>query len=91
MKIDPKYGRVYISRGVTYLQKGEPDQAIADFNKAIEINPSDGLAYFFPALAHYSEKEYSKSFDDVTKAQELGHSVRPKFLDELRKASRRQK
>jgi len=87
LEIDPKNARGYTSRGSYLIYKGQPDQAIADFNKALEINPSDGLAYSFRGLAHYSKKEYSKALDDVTKAQELGHTVSPKFLDELRKAS----
>jgi tetratricopeptide (TPR) repeat protein len=31
----------YTNRGYTYEKKGDKDQAIADFRKALEINPSD--------------------------------------------------
>ena len=50
----------------------------------LDLPYSRGLAYYF-------KKEYDKSWDDIKKAQELGHQVPPKFLDNLRKASGREK
>ena len=38
---DPKYALAYTNRGLAYESKGEYDRAIADFSKALEINPSD--------------------------------------------------
>ena len=31
-------------RGVTYVQKGEYDKVIENFNKVLSINPNDGIA-----------------------------------------------
>ena len=31
----------YYNRGIAYQKKGDKDQAIADYRKALEINPSD--------------------------------------------------
>src|SRR5512136_1225608 len=49
---DPKF---YNNRGIACAEKGQYEQAISDFNKAIEINPMDGqtcnnLAWLFATV-----------------------------------------
>ena len=39
--IDPNYATAYFHRGVAYYEKGDKEQAIADYRKALEIEPSD--------------------------------------------------
>jgi tetratricopeptide (TPR) repeat protein len=65
------------------------EQAISDFNKALEINPRDAMAYVIRGTAYYFQKEYEKSWKDVEKAEYLGYRIDPEFLDDLRKASGR--
>ena len=36
----------YYDRGNAYLNKGQYNKAISDYNRAIEINPGDATAYF---------------------------------------------
>lgn len=43
---DSRDALAYYKRGVAYDEKGELDSAIADYSKAIEINPLYGNAYF---------------------------------------------
>ena len=73
------------------MAKGQYDKAIADFNKALQINPMLAVAYGNRGRAHYFMKEYDKSWDDIKKAQDLGYQIPPEFLDDLRKASGREK
>ena len=80
----------HIIRGLAYAEKGEFDQAISDYNMTLEINPRFADGYYGRGLAYYSRKEYDKSWDDIKKAQDLGHQVPPEFLDDLRKASGRE-
>ena len=40
IKRNPNYAITYTNRGYAYEKKGDKDQAIADFRKALEINPS---------------------------------------------------
>jgi tetratricopeptide (TPR) repeat protein len=66
-------------------------KAISDFNKAIEINPRDAMAYNNRGLAYFFKSDYEKAWDDVHKAEDLGQQAHPKFLKMLREASGRQK
>jgi Tfp pilus assembly protein PilF len=74
-----------------YSFKGQFDQAIADLNKALELDPKYDLAYYGRARAFYGKKEYGLAWEDVRKAQSLGIKIDPKFLDDLRRASGREK
>ena len=80
----------YNDRGISYGEKGQYDQAISDFTKALELNPRLAEAYSNRGAAYYFKREYEKSWKDVEKAQSLGYQIPPKFLDLLRKASGRQ-
>ncbi len=86
-----KDAKFYNNRGNAYYSKGQYDQAISDFNKALEINPRYALAYNNRGVAYYFKREYEKSWKDVEKAQSLGYQIHPEFLEELRKASGREK
>jgi Tfp pilus assembly protein PilF len=92
LEINPRSASAHHSRGRVYMGKGEYEQAIPDFTKAIEINPNFALAYYNRGRSYYykREKEYDKSWDDIKKAQDLGHKIPAEFLDDLRKASGRQ-
>lgn len=74
-----------------YVHKGEYDRAISDCNKALDINTKLAEAYYIRSVACYHKKEYDKAWEDLYKAQGLGHRVNVKFLDDLREASGRQK
>jgi tetratricopeptide (TPR) repeat protein len=81
----------YNNRGIAYDSKGQYDQAIADYNNALEINPRYAMAYYNRGIAYYFKKEYDKSLENVKKAQELGDKIDPKFLEDLSKASGRKR
>lgn len=55
------------------------------------IAPNDAEAYYNRGVVYYLKKEYDKAWEDVYKAQSLGFKVHPEFLNDLRKASGRQK
>jgi tetratricopeptide (TPR) repeat protein len=58
-------------RGEAYADKKDYDQAIADYNQSISINPDDPFAYVYRGQAYYFNKAYAPSIKDYTKAIEL--------------------
>jgi len=67
------------------------DQAIADYNKGLGINPNNAYIVISRAVAYYYKKEYDKAWDDVYKAESLGLKVGPGLLKTLKDASGREK
>ncbi len=57
----------------------------------MEINPRHAEAYNNRGIVYYFKKEYDKSWGNVKKAQELGYKSHPKFLEDLSKASGRER
>jgi tetratricopeptide (TPR) repeat protein len=80
----------YFKRASSHHEKGNYDQAIADFSKVIEIDPRSDETYANRGVAYFIIKEYEEAWDDVYTAQNLGYKVPPRFLKVLREASGRQ-
>ncbi|MCP4261512.1 MAG: tetratricopeptide repeat protein [Planctomycetes bacterium] len=66
-----KEAKDYYDRGVVRLEKGETDDAISVFTKAIKKRPGYGMAHYYRAMAYLYEKEYDKAIADHTKAIEI--------------------
>jgi Flp pilus assembly protein TadD len=59
------------------------DQAIADFNRALSLDPKDRNALFSRAFAYYQQKKYESAQADVRRAQALGVKFPEQFLKAL--------
>jgi tetratricopeptide (TPR) repeat protein len=57
----------YINRGTTYHALKDYPKAIADYTKAIAINPEDADAYTYRGGAYDTLKDYPKAISDYTK------------------------
>jgi Flp pilus assembly protein TadD len=65
---DPKF---YNNRGTVLGEKGQFDQAISDFNRAIEINPRYIKAYNNRGIVYRLKGQYDKAILDFNKAIEI--------------------
>ena len=61
----------YESRGIAYFGKDEYDNAIRDYNKAVELKPDNARAYRSRGDAYNNKGEYEQSIQDYDKAIEL--------------------
>jgi tetratricopeptide (TPR) repeat protein len=61
----------YNNQGVAYDDKGQFDKAIANYNKAIELDPKHAMAYYNRGNSYYDKREYDKAISDYTKATEI--------------------
>src|SRR3989338_8732517 len=66
-----KDAEAYNHRGIAYVNKGQFDQAISDYNKALEINPRYAGAYYSRGVAYDSKGQYDQAISDYNKALEL--------------------
>jgi len=84
IEIKQTYTDAYRNRGLAHGKKVQFDQALADFDKTIELNPQSSEAYNNRAVVYYSMQEYYKAWEDVHKAQSMKFQVYPGFLVKLR-------
>ena len=52
MELNPKNTHTYVNRGGAYVKLGNHKHAIADYDKAIELNAEFALAYYNRGLAY---------------------------------------
>jgi tetratricopeptide (TPR) repeat protein/S1-C subfamily serine protease len=61
----------YNNRGLLYYEEGKPDLAVADYNKAIALNPNLAQAYNNRGLLYYEEGKPELALADWNKAIDL--------------------
>lgn len=64
----PSKANVYVDRGKTYEEMSQPEKAIKDFEKAISIDTTYYLAYYYRAcLKSITYKDYQSAISDFTR------------------------
>ncbi|MFC1844959.1 tetratricopeptide repeat protein [Thermodesulfobacteriota bacterium] len=61
----------YLNRGLNNINQNKPKRAIADFTKAIELNPSEAKGYFLRGAVYSDIFEYKKAVNDFSKVIEI--------------------
>jgi len=61
----------HYERGVQLNKEGRYVEAIAEFNKAIELDPKFAQAYYYRGNAHSWQGDYDKAIADYDKVIEL--------------------
>jgi Tfp pilus assembly protein PilF len=60
--------KFYNNRGIAFAEKGQYEQAISDFNKALEINPRYNKAYNNRGIVYRLRGQYHQAISDFNKA-----------------------
>ncbi len=61
----------YVNSAFAHLERGDYEQAIEDYNKAIELDPDFAEAYYLRGVAYYVFDDPEQAIEDFTKAIEL--------------------
>ncbi|MCE5312932.1 MAG: tetratricopeptide repeat protein [Nitrospiraceae bacterium] len=61
----------YINRGIVYIGKNDYTKAIADFTKAIELDPEDASYYIRRGKAYSDKDQHADAIPDFSKAISL--------------------
>ena len=67
----PNDAKSYLARGNAYLTRGQIDNALADFDAAVTLDPADAEIYFHRATARQRRQLIEQAIDDLTSAIRL--------------------
>ncbi len=76
-----KNTELYVLRGKTWNNKKEYDNAITDYNKALEINPTDSVLFVLRGNTLYNKEDYNSAIDDYKKAIEINPNYELAFYN----------
>ncbi|MES2063538.1 MAG: tetratricopeptide repeat protein [Bacteroidota bacterium] len=68
-----KNDRVYFNRAVSYMYMKQPEHALFDFDKAIELNSHESLYYLNRGMANYLLKKRNASCEDWGISVKMGN------------------
>ncbi len=66
-----KLAEAYCSRGIAYAKKREYDQAIADYDKAIDLDPKNAKALYQRGYVYDMKGERDRAMADYNQAMRL--------------------
>ena len=76
-KLSPGKAHFHVDRGNAYLINGQIQKAIADFDKALSLNPRSPRAWFFRGVTRGKLKQYQLAINDYSEAIRL----KPDFVE----------
>ena len=74
-----------MNRGNIYFNSGKMDEAIKDYNKAIELLQEKGQAYMNRSFAWFRKNDFIHALEDAEKARSVNYNVSPAYLNDLKK------
>jgi tetratricopeptide (TPR) repeat protein len=75
--IKPNYAWAFSNRGTAYANLGQFDMALADYSRALEINPDEASDYLNRGLTYQSLGREAQARADLEKARQLDPSLFP--------------
>jgi TolB-like protein len=73
LSFDNQLSDAYTLKGTYYSEIGKPEQAVEEFDKAIEFNPNDWMAYLGKCILYYNNTDLLNSIDNCQKAASINH------------------
>lgn len=70
-KADLVNAEQYIDRGLVYMQQDKFDEAVSDFDRAVELAPDNSWAYANRGMSHFWRENYGSARRDFDNALEL--------------------
>lgn len=71
----------HLSRGVAYAEMGSYEQAVEEFDKAIELVPNHASAYSWRGETYNDMRNYERALDDLDIAISLNPNNAPNYND----------
>ena len=71
IKVYPSSGVSYVNRADFYLNNGEDQKALEDYNRSIEVEPNFEGAWNNRGLMYFSQNNYPKALTDFNEALKL--------------------
>jgi protein O-mannosyl-transferase len=78
---NPQFASLYNTRGGDYYMLGDLDHALADFNRAIAVNPAFSPPYYGRALVHIQRKQFAEARADAQSYRQHGGQLDTAALD----------
>ena len=69
---DRSQAEAYRRSGDSQVENCDNDLAIADYTRAIEIDPKHAVAYYSRGACHHEKRDYDRAIADYTKAIDRG-------------------
>jgi tetratricopeptide (TPR) repeat protein len=77
--LNSKDSLAYNNRGWCYFNLAQYNEAIANYNQAIELNPQYIQAYYNRGLAYESNKQLEEAKEDFEKVLTLKNEIKVKY------------
>ncbi len=76
---------LYVMRGMAFSKSNKINQALSDYNKALELNPQYPIAYNGRGTLYFNKlKEYNKALNDFNQAISLDPKLGTSYLNRSR-------
>ena len=75
LELNPNYAMAYILRSNLSLAKGQPNEAISQIRRALDLDPFSLLCNNKLSSAYYFARDYKRSLDQIKKTLELEPSA----------------